>query len=167
MHFRLADDLLKYKLNDIFTYIYVAYETLSNPQKREEYDKSITLKPAKLLSNQDKAKELFEEGKIHLRESSFQNAERLFGQAVYYDSTIAEYQYYYGLILMKINKFHHAEKAISRALQLEPCNADYLAELGFVYLSLGLPVRAGAFFEKAIKILPAHVRASKGMAKIK
>ncbi|MFZ3136803.1 MAG: DUF4388 domain-containing protein [Thermodesulfovibrionales bacterium] len=167
MHFRLADDVLKDKLNDIFTYLYEGYETLSNPQKRKEYDKLMTLKPAKLLSNQDKAKELFEEGKTHLKKSNFQDAELLFGQAVYYDSTIAEYQYHYGLTLMKLNKFRYAEKAIKRALKLEPYNADYLAELGFVYLALGYPIKAKAFFEKAIKISPDNVRASEGISKIK
>jgi tetratricopeptide (TPR) repeat protein len=166
MHFHLEDDVLKDKLNDIFTYVYEAFATLSNPQRRKEYDKSTTLKPAKLISNSDKARELFEEGKIQLRKNNYPEAELLFGQAAYFDGTIPEYHYYYGLILMRLNKFKHAEKAINRALKLDPKNAGYLAKLGFVYLELNLPKRAEAFFRQALEISPDHASASEGMRKV-
>ncbi len=166
MHFHLKDDSLKDKLSDIFSYVYAAYATLSNPQKRKDYDKLITLKPARLTANQDKAKALFEEGKLEFRRNKFQDAELLFGQAIYFDGTIGGYHYYYGKALMKQNKFKDAEKAIARALKGEPHNADYLAELGFVFLKLGLPTRAKALFEKALKISPGHAGASEGIAAI-
>ncbi|MFZ3137080.1 MAG: DUF4388 domain-containing protein [Thermodesulfovibrionales bacterium] len=166
MHFQLEDDVLKDKLNDIFTYVYEAYATLSNPQRRKEYDKITALKPAKLISNSDKARELFEEGKIQLRKNNYLEAELLFGQAAYFDGTIPEYHYYYGLTLMKLNKFKHAEKAINRALKLDPKNADYLAKLGFVYLKLDLPMKAKAFFRQALGISPDHASASEGMRKV-
>lgn len=166
MHFRLADDLLKNKLNDIFTYVYEAYATLSNQKKRNEYDKATKLKPAKLVSNSDKAKAFFDEGKFHLRKKNYSDAELLFGQAVYFDSTVPEYHYHYGLTLMRMNKFHPAEKAINRALKHDPRNAGYLAELGFVYLALNFPIKAKASFRKALEISPDHVRASDGLSRI-
>jgi len=163
MHFHLSDDALKGKLNDIFAYIYDAYATLSNPQRRKEYDKFITIKPARVVSNSDKARGLFEEGKIQLKRNNFPDAELLFGQAIYFDSTIPEYHYSYGLSLVKQHKFRNAEKAINRALKFEPQNADYLAEIGFVYLALGFSAKASACFEKALKISPDNARASEGM----
>ncbi len=166
MHFQLEDDVLKDKLNDIFTYVYEAYATLSNPQKRKEYDKLSALKPAKLISQSDKARALFEEGKIQLRKNNYPEAELLFGQAAYFDGTIPEYHYYYGLTLMELNKFKHAEKAIKRALKFDPKNADYLAKLGFVYLKLDLPMKAKAFFRQALEISPDHTDASEGMRKV-
>ncbi len=44
MHFLFADDSLKKKLSTIFAYSYEAYSTLLNPQKRREYDRTISLK---------------------------------------------------------------------------------------------------------------------------
>lgn len=167
MHSHLQEDSLKDKLRDIFSYIYEAYATLSNPQKRKEYDKTITPKPARLTSNQDKAKALFDEGKIELKRNRYEDAELLFGQATYFDGRISKYHYYYGMALMKQNKFKEAEKAMGRALKLEPSNANYMAELGFVFLTLGFPTRARAFFEKALKISPDNVRALEGMTQIK
>jgi tetratricopeptide (TPR) repeat protein len=167
MHFHHADDSLKAKLSDIFSYVYEAYATLSNPEKRKEYDKLITCKPARLTSNQDEARALFEEGKAELRKKKDPEAELLFGQATYFDSTISEYHYYYGLTLMRQNKLKEAERAIGRALKLAPHNADYFAELGFVYLKLEFPARARAFFEKALKVSPHHARASAGLTRIK
>ena len=166
-HFHLDDDVLKDKLSDIFTYVYEAYATLSNPQNRKEYDNVSTLKPARLVSKSDKARALFEEGKLHLKKNNDADAELLFGQAVYFDSTKAEYYYYYGLTLMKMNKFKDAEKAISKALKLDTKNANYLAKLGFVYLELGLPMKAKSFFRQALEISPDHAGASEGITKIK
>jgi tetratricopeptide (TPR) repeat protein len=166
MHFHLEDDDLKDKLSDIFTYVYEAYATLSNPQKRKKYDESLTIKPARAVSNPDKARALFAEGKAHLSNKNYSDAELLFGQAAYFDGTAAEYHYYYGLTLMRLSKFRVAEKAINRALKYDPKNADYLAELGFVYLSLGFPIKAKAFFRKALAISPDHAVASDGIRKV-
>lgn len=165
MHFHVADDDLKDKLSDIFSYVYEAYATLSNPKKRKEYDQSLKVKPAKLVSKSDKARELFEEGKSYLKKDNYADAELLFGQAIYYDTTAPEYHYYYGVALLRRNKLFHAEKAINKALKLNPDNANYLAELGFVYLALKFPSRAKTSFRKALAIAPGHVRASEGISR--
>ena len=167
MHFHLADNTLKDKLGDIFSYVYEAYSTLSDPQKKSEYNKMITVKPAKLAAVQDRARAAFEEGKNHLKKKNYEDAERLFGEAVYFDATTAEHHYYYGLTLTRVNKFKGAEKAFERARKLEPHNADYLSELGFAYLALGFPTRAKGFFEKALSISPDNARAMEGLKRIK
>lgn len=163
MHFYSTDDSLKMKLSEIFAYIYEAYSTLSKPHKRKEYDAGITIKPAKLTANQDKARAKFEEGMSQFRRNNYPEAELLFGGAAYFDSTISEYHYYYGLVLVGLKKFKEAEKAFSRALKLEPYNADYLSNLGSVFLALGFPLRAKGLFEKALRTNPAHAKALEGM----
>jgi hypothetical protein len=163
MHFHLEDDSLKDKLSDIFSYLYEAYATLSNPQKRKEYDRSLTLRPARLTSNQDKAKGKYEDGKAALRRGNYPDAELLFGQAIYFDNTIADYHYFYGLSLMRLKKFRDAEKAIVNALKHEPMNAQYLAELGFIYLELGFAKTAHGFFERSLKVSPDNARALEGL----
>lgn len=167
MHFHYVDDSLKHKLSVIFSYVYEAYSTLSDPQKRREYDKTIAIKPARLRSVQDKARDAYEEGKTQLRKKDYQEAERLFGQAAYFDATISEYHYHYGLTLIRLKKIKEAQKAFERARRLEPHNADYLSELGFVYLELGYPARAKGLFEKALSISPNNMRAAHGLKKIK
>jgi curved DNA-binding protein CbpA len=168
MHFHhLADDTLKDKLGDIFSYVYEAYSTLSNPEKRREYDKIMTIKPAKLRAVQDRARAAFEEGKNQLRKNNHLDAERFFGQAAYFDATTADYHYYYGLTLTRLNKFKEAEGAFESARRLEPHNAHYLSELGFVYLALSYPARARGLFEKSLSISPDNVRAAEGLKKIK
>jgi DnaJ domain/Domain of unknown function (DUF4388)/PilZ domain len=166
MHFLHADESAKRKLSDIFSYIYEAYSTLSNPQKRREYDRLLTIKPSKLTSAQDRAKAHFEEGKKHFRKHDYKDAELLFGQAVYFDKTISEYHYHCGLALMKQNKLEKAARTMEESLRLEPYNTTYLSELGFVYLALGFPKRARGLFERALRKSPDHARSLEGLRKI-
>ncbi|MBI5100988.1 MAG: response regulator [Nitrospirae bacterium] len=164
----LGNDSLRDKLCEIFSHISVAYSTLSNPEKRKEYDNVLlTIKPARLKTVQNKARSAFEEGKNYLREERYQEAEHFFQEAAYYDATISEYHYYYGLSLAIQNKFREAEKELEAARRLEPHNARYLSELGLVYLELGFPVRAKGLFEKALSISPDNTRAADGLMKIK
>jgi hypothetical protein len=167
IHFSLADDSLKSKLSDIFSYIYEAYATLADPERRREYDKSVSFKPARPVSGGEKAKIKFEDGRAAFRRGGYADAELLFGQATYYDSSAAEYHYHYGLSLFRQGKIKAAEKAIARALKIDPSNATYLAELGFVFAELGFPARAKGLFEKALRISPDNERAAAGAAGIK
>jgi tetratricopeptide (TPR) repeat protein len=166
IHFSRADDSLKGKLSDIFSFVYKAYATLADPEKRREYDKSVTFKPAKVASAGENARMKFDEGRVAFRKERYGEAELLFGQATYFDSSVAEYHFYYGLCLFRQAKVKAAEKAIARALKLDPFNADYLAELGFVFSTLGFPARAKGLFEKALKVSPRHERAHAGAASL-
>jgi len=163
VHSHLGDDSLKDKLTYIFSYISVAYSTLSCPEKRKEYDKILSHKPARLAVVQDKASVAFEKGKNRLKQKDYRDAEHLFEVAIYYDDTIAEYHYHYGLTLARQNKFKAAEKELEGARRLEPDNVGYLTELGFVFLELGYPVRAKGLFSKALSISPDNVRAMEGL----
>ena len=167
MHFQLEDDSMKDKLSDIFSYLCEAYMTLSNSRKRKEYDRSLTLTPERLISNQDKAKGKYEDGKAVLKRGNYSDAELLFGQAIYFDNAIADYHYFYGLSLMKLKKFKDAKKAIENALKHKPMNAQYLAELGFVYLELGFAKTAQGFFERSLKMSSDNARAAEGLERIR
>ncbi|MBI5100319.1 MAG: DnaJ domain-containing protein [Nitrospirae bacterium] len=162
MHFYLSDRSLKGKLSDIFSYVYEAYKTLSDPAKRKEYDGGSGVRSGRIAGAGEKARSAFEEGTRYFNNGDFQEAERLFGQASYY-SGAAEHHYYYGLSLARQNKFKSAANALEKAHSLDPSNAEYISELGFVYLGLGLPKRARGLFEKALKIAPDNARALEGM----
>lgn len=165
-HFFLSSDDVKGKLSDIFAYITEAYTTLSNSEKRREYDRRLSLKPARKISNEDLAQERFEEGKIEFAKYNIAQALEFFGQAAYLHSSMAKYHYYYGLALNKLGRLKEAARVIQRALKIEPSNADYLAEAGHIYLKVDLPGRAKSAFEAALKISPSHKRATEGMANL-
>jgi len=166
IHFRIQDDSIKNKLNHIFTYINEAYITLSNPQERGKYDKLLTSKPANMASKQDMAKTKFEEGKLLFKRNKYTDAVLLFRQAIYLDSSKADYHYYHGLALFKEAEYRGASKAIEEAINLDPFNADYIAELGCIFLELGFITRAKVLFDKALKVSPDNTKAFEGMKKI-
>lgn len=167
MHFHYADDSLKDKLSDIFSYVYEAYSTLSDPRKRKKYDEMMTVDTKKVRAAKERATAAFEEGNYHLKKENYQDAERFFAQAAYFDASISEYHYHYGLTLAIQNKVKAAGKAFERALMLDPLSARYLAELGFVHLELGHIARAKGLFEKALGVSSDNARAAEGLNKIK
>jgi curved DNA-binding protein CbpA/DNA-binding NarL/FixJ family response regulator len=167
MFFQLEDASLRDKLNDISSCLSEAYTILTNPGTRREYDKMLARKPAIPTADRDKARSAFEEGKSYLKKKDYQDAERLFQAAIYYNGEISEYHYYYGLTLAMQKKFREGQKALERARSLDPQNAIYLTELGLVYLELGYPLRAKGFFEKALSSSPDNAGATEGLKKIK
>jgi curved DNA-binding protein CbpA len=167
IHFFLGDDSLKAKLSHIFSYVHKAYATLSDMQKRTQYDRSITIKPAKLASKQDKARDRFEYGRALYRKKQFEEAELILRQALYIDSFKSEYHYYYGLALVEQVKFGDAKKALEEAIRLDPINPDYIAALGNLFLKMGSPTRAKTLFHKALKISEDNETAFEGLEKIK
>ena len=167
LHFALEDDSLKMKLRDIFSYVCDAYTTLSDTGKKKEYDNTRHLKPARLTSKEEMAKARFEEGKMHMKKQQYQDAELLFGQALYFDHNVADYHFYYGLALMRQKKFREAGKAFERGLHYNAFHEQCLTEFGLVCLELGFPERARGLFERALRVSPSNARASEGLARIK
>ena len=166
-HLYIPSETMKNKLNDLFTYLTMAYKTLSDPKLRKEYDQTFS---SKFIMNGNKNSDIarmkFQEGKEALRHRSYTKAAELFGQAAYLDSSIADYHFYSGLALGKDKKFREAEDSLNKALKLDPCNADYMAELGHIYRELGFNSRAKSTFEKAIKFDNFNDRAIEGLQKL-
>ena len=167
-HFFLPSETLKNKLNAIFSCITEAHKVLSDPTMRREYDYKLSARHPKIeRSNVEMAREKFREGKTAFKEKSYAEAEKLFGQAVYLDSSVPDYHFHMGMVFGKKNKWSEAGKSISKALKLDPFNAAYMAELGHIYLELGFNVRAKTTFEKAMKFEPSNKRALEGLQKIR
>lgn len=164
-HYDLPGNM-KDKLNDIFTYITTAYSTLINTNLRREYDLQGEEKPVE-VDNKELAKQKFNTGKKKYQNGNFEEAERLFSEAAYLDSSIPNYHFYRAMAFTKNDKHKDAERAMRRALKSEPFNSNFLAEAGHVFLSLGFHLKAKGNFERALKIIPNQKRALEGMAKIK
>lgn len=121
----------------------------------------------KKAGNRDIAAIKFKEGRISFWDNKFNQAVRLFAAAIYFDSSVAEYHFFYGCALSMSGKFKEAVPPLNRANELMPQNAQIVAELGHVYLGLEFPLRAKGFFQKAIKLDPSNKRALAGMKLLK
>jgi curved DNA-binding protein CbpA len=163
-HFGVSSDALKMKLNTIFGRISEAYGLLYDPAERDKYDKSRLVKAPKVeINNSETARARFQDGRASFRKGLYDDAATLFGQAVYFDSSVAEYHYYLGMAYMKQRKLREAEKEVSEAARIAPRNADYMAELGHIYQELGFKSRARTHFEKAVKLDPSNRKAQEGI----
>jgi curved DNA-binding protein CbpA len=176
-HLNLKADNLKGNLNSIFSRLTLIYKVLSDTKKRNEYDQTLTITPAKLQKEQTAektapnniqlAKMRFHEGEDAFRRGAYARSKELFGQAVYLNSTVSDYHFHLGLALAKERNFREAGKVLNTALKISPLNVDYLAELGHIHIELGFVLRATSTFKKAINIDPHNKRAAEGLQIIK
>jgi curved DNA-binding protein CbpA len=167
-HINITSESMKEKVSLIFSRNTNAYKILSDPREKEKYDKSLKLpKPETKKSNTEIAKQSFMEGRKAFNEGLFPEAFDLFSQAVYFDSTAADYHFYLGLTLKSRNRLSDAEKEINKAININPGEASYLAEVGHIYLALGFILRAKSAFEKALKLDFSISGAIKGLEKVR
>jgi len=157
----------KEKLHILFACVNEAYDTLMNAAQKEHYDRTLLLKQSGRISNQESARQYFEQGKIEFWNGNFPEAEVLFQHALYLWNSSAKYFYYYAKTLLKRGKFREAEKAIKNALKIDSSNSDYLTEAGYIYHALGLSNRAEETFETALGLQPSHAKALKGIIGIR
>jgi|MudIll2142460700_1097286.scaffolds.fasta_scaffold04664_3 curved DNA-binding protein CbpA len=122
---------------------------------------------AKSDENANIASIWFRDGKMAFWNKNFRKAAQLFATAIYYDSSVSGYHYFYGYALGMLGKLKEAASALNRADELNPRNADILAEMGHVYLKLGFPLRAKGYFGKALKLNPSNDRAKEGIKMVK
>lgn len=178
-HLHLQTDA-KTKLTEIFTYITNAYLTLTNEQRRKDYENTqkspASQKPGMTAGQKDfqqkdhdpetqtrQAKQRFRDGKTAFWDKQFDAAARLFAAAIYFDQSVPTYHYFYGAALLALGSPKKAVQALNKADELNPLNADILAELGHAYLELDFSLRAKGYFNKALKLDPSNKRATEGI----
>ncbi|MEW6571815.1 MAG: DUF4388 domain-containing protein [Nitrospirota bacterium] len=165
-HLYLSSETIKEKLNAIFAAVSDAYNALSNPEERAKYNRVLPKESAKSPDKKEMARRRFQEGQLAFRKGLYTEAAALFGQAIYLDTSVADYHYHLGLAYAKQKKSREAINSINAALKYDPFNAEYLAEVGHLYLQLNLKLRAKSAFEKAIKIDPSNKSAPDGLKMI-
>ncbi len=178
------------KMTEIFTYITNAYLTLTNQQRRKDYDSSFLRKSAASQKSEpsDKqedvqpaeysmgprpdhsqsrnthiAQQHFKDGKTAFWDKNFEEAARLFATAIYFDPSVSNYHYFYGCALLSLGNPKKAVEALSKADELQPLDADILAEIGHAYLRLNFPLRAKKFLSRATELAPSNKRAMEGV----
>jgi len=108
------------------------------------------------------AETYFLKAKDYFKEGDFFNCIQFCKLAVKFNPTEAPFFSLMADALLR-NPDHRwqrlAEESYLRAVEIDPWNADYLVALGLLYKGQGLALRARHQFEKALEILPQHVRA--------
>ena len=146
----------------IFQAINSAYETLSDPKKREEYRKTLVQeKPSKereLITPEER----FKEGKIMFNRKKYKEAAYLFDLAHRLDPDNATYLYWRGVALSRIiGSEKEAEEVLLEFAQRQPWDPKPFLILGKMYAERGLKTKALGFINRALALDPEHPTALK------
>lgn len=160
------------RIQDAFTNIAQAYETLKESETRDLYDfkmrkelaeikereaTGITATEANLNKQAEKAADNFQWGMNLLEEDEPVEAIPFFARAVHFDPDIAKYRAYYGKALASDKKnLHKAETEIQIALKIEPGNVAYRYMLAELFVHIGLRKRAEGELTKLLSMAPAN-----------
>ncbi len=167
---RTADSELQHKIQNAFTKIAQAYETLCDKDLREVYDYRIRKETAYMEEYQasrnfdgnseaDKkeklATEQFEQGYNSLLKENFAEAAPFLARAVHLAPNNARYHAFYGKVLSSDDgQRHKAESEIQTAIRLDPNNELYRLISAEFFIHHNLLKRAEGELKRLLAIAP-------------
>jgi len=166
------------RIQQAFTELAQAHETLKNEASREMYD----YRMRKELAEREKlresggerdvqleqADEHFERGFSLLMEDDLERALPFLARAVHFAPKVARYHAYYGKALSADSKQRHkAESEMQTALRIEPNNATFRILLAEFFIQNNLPKRAEGELNRLLTIFPGHREAIDLLASLK
>jgi curved DNA-binding protein CbpA len=174
---------VKKQLQDAFSQLAQAYDTLKDKDQRELYDfklkrKIANLEEAEEMKKREKAKGSTEEDqnakiqKAQLAKGYFDRGFNLLmnnetelaipflANASNLDPSVARYHAYYGKSLIGNKKYRHqAEQELLTAIKIEQTNPDFRIMLVEFYIEYGLMKRADGELQKLLEIAPNNKEA--------
>ena len=161
------------RIQESFTRIAQAYETLKNQETREAYDFKIRKELAEkekiretsaeqVLNEQqnDQAAEAFERGFELLMNENYQEAVPMLARAVHYAPEIAKYHAYYGKALSVAEKYRHkAETELQTAVKLDANNPSFRLLLAEFFVQYNLLKRAEGELNRLLTMFPDNQEA--------
>ena len=166
------------KIQDAFTELAHAYETLKDEEAREVYDFKLrkvleklkeesgddeqTLSKADIASqNQSQmAAENFDNGYDHLMNEEYEEALPYFGRAVHIAPGNARYHAFYGKALsFDSSQRHKAESELQTAIKIDSKNPIYRIMLAELFIEIGLKARAKGELNRLLKFAPNNQEA--------
>ncbi len=191
--FHNEEEVLKKRIQNAFTNIAQAYDTLKRQDSRELYDFRLrrrrenaeitaeeqteslkngetptvdAVKPG-MADKIQLAKNYFNKGFDLLMAQEEEKAVAFLANAVNLDGNVARYHAYYGKSLMTNKKFRHqAEHEIQAAIKLEPQNVSFKIMLIEFYIEVGLMKRADGELTRFIAAYPDNKEAQSLLDKI-
>ncbi len=158
---------IREKTEEIFTKITSAYETLSDDQKRKEYDSRDEVEKVKsqvkLIYDAELA---YREGETFIKQRKYKEAEEKLRQAVNLNPAEAAYlgTLAWAKFLGETDKdlvLNEVKKQLERAISLNPNVAENYFYLGNVYKHIDDTQKAEANFSKAIQFNPDFIEAKR------
>ncbi|MFB0564660.1 MAG: DnaJ domain-containing protein [Candidatus Aminicenantaceae bacterium] len=145
-------------IEDVFTQISNAYQTLIDKEKRKEYDSQIELPSEE--EEQDPSKKAdtrFRQAKTLYNQKRYEDALVLLEEAV---RLVRNKGYFFLLLALTESKIltmqKKAEEDFLKAIDLEPWNPECYVGLGLLYKQAGLRAKAKKQFKKALELDPDH-----------
>lgn len=165
------DPEIKDKANFVFAEINRAYETLSNPVKRNEYDMRGVSEnsPDDAIHENltEKAKLLYRRAKALYSQKKFWEASSILDEAVKLDSRKTSYFLLLGLCQMNLPALKRmAANNLQKAIELDSYNVEAYTAMGMLLMSENQNKRAEGFFRKALSMNPDHSLARKKLLEI-
>lgn len=164
------DSGLQQRIQNAFTEIARAYETLKDPEKRETYNYRLRkyLETAKITEKvtasraqkanataAERANEEFEQGFDYLMNEEYEESLPFFIRAIQMSPNVAKYHAYYGKALSFDDKQRHkAESELQAAVKLDQNTATFRIMLVEFYIQVGLMRRAEGELQRLLTQFP-------------
>jgi tetratricopeptide (TPR) repeat protein len=159
---------IKAKVEEVFTHISEAYNTLSDRDLREKYLQSLKSKVSSAQMDEAhraiEAETEFQKAEVLLRKGNWASAETMLRRAVELMPTEPEYRLYHAWAEYKVkgpSQAGPARKTIEEALKARPNAVEGHYFLGLIYKAEGLNEDADKYFQKVLELNPRHVEAQR------
>ena len=170
------------RVQDAFTKIARAYETLKVENSREVYDykfrKELEEKKNSIKQNGSnipdshkliqRAEEDFNDGFSFLMDENIEMALSCLARAVHFDKNNARYHAFYGKALtFDKSQYHKAESELQTAIKLDAESPDFRFMLAEFFMQVGFPKRAEGELNRLLAVFPNNNEAQTLLDSIK
>jgi tetratricopeptide (TPR) repeat protein len=154
---------IRSQVEEVFDYITKAYRTLTNREKRIEYNSRMSISGKEEEVNLSKKAEIkFRQGKTLFNQGKYEDALTLLEEAVRLRPNKGDYHLLLGMTESRVPFFRmKAEQDFLKAIELEPWNPEGFVGLGILYKQEGLLTKARKHLKKALELDSEHEMASK------
>jgi len=162
---RFTDAAQKAEAERYFQEITTAFNALSNPKSRAEYDKA--RERPQPTTPEEIARDAFVRHAEMLDAGQAREALTLLRTAVHHAPTSVEYHAALGRLLARLPAAaREAAQVLEKATQLDPKDASLFIDLALLLHREGLRVRALRFLDTAKKLAPGSPRVTRAAAEI-
>ncbi len=154
---------IKNKIDDIFDKITKSYHTLSDDNKKQEYNKKLdSPKKGSKKDLEKRAEVKFRQGKTLYNQARYKEAQVLLEEAVRMNQNKGNYLLLLAMSQSRIRLYKRkAVENFKKALKLQPWSPDAYFGLGMLYKNEGMPTLASNQFKKALNVDPDNKAALK------
>lgn len=155
-------------INEVFNAITTAYRTLSDADKRKQYDAQLSAPSQESAEDLVKKAEIkYRQGRTLYNQGMYEEAIILLEEAIRLRRNKADYYLLLAMAESKLSAYKKkAEKDFLKAIEMEPWNPEGYLGLGMLYLNEGLKIKAKKQFQKALEIDPEHQQVRAALAEL-